>query len=153
MSPDPRTLAATYFEAWKSQDFATLRSILADTATFRGPLGSADDAEQCVAGLRGMAEILDDIVIKKVFVDGGDVLTWFDLHTTIAPPAPTANWMQVDNGQITRIRVTFDARALAPPTAPVTPASRPAHPLPRYADRGGRGGGPSPKDPRAGRRR
>jgi ketosteroid isomerase-like protein len=111
-STDTRIVATTYFRAWKERDFATLRSILADDVTFRGPLGTADDAESCVNGLQGMAQILDDIVVQHVFVDGPDVLTWFDLHTTVAPPAPTANWSQVENGKITRIRVTFDPRAL-----------------------------------------
>ncbi|MDQ2727629.1 MAG: nuclear transport factor 2 family protein [Actinomycetota bacterium] len=115
---DPRTLAATYFHAWKDHDFDTLRSVLADDATFRGPLGRADDAETCIAGLKGMSKIVTDIVIHKVFVDGPDVLTWFNLHTSIAPPAPTANWSHVEGGRITAIRVTFDARPLAPPPAP-----------------------------------
>jgi hypothetical protein len=48
----------------------------------------------------------------KRFTDGPDVLTWFALHTTVAPPAPTANWMHVQDGWITAIRVTFDPRAL-----------------------------------------
>lgn len=115
---DPRTLAATYFRSWKEKDFSTLRSVLADDATFRGPLGSADDAESCMQGLRGMSQIVTDIDIHKVFVDGPDVLTWFDLHTTVAPPSPTANWSHVEHGKITRIRVTFDARPLAPPGNP-----------------------------------
>ncbi|HZA16652.1 MAG TPA: hypothetical protein VE645_07120 [Pseudonocardiaceae bacterium] len=54
-----------------------------------------------------------DIVIQHMFVNGADVLTWFDLHTTITPPCPTANWSHIENGKITTIRVTFDARALA----------------------------------------
>jgi hypothetical protein len=114
MTEDPRTLAATYFRSWKEKDFVALRSVLADDATFRGPLGSADDADTCVAGMKGMAQFITDIVIHKTFVDGADVLTWFDLHTSIAPPSPTANWSHVENGKITTIRVTFDARALAP---------------------------------------
>lgn len=109
---EPRTVAETYFRAWKERDFPTLRAILADDATFRGPLGTADDADSCVKGLQGMAQILDDIVVQHVFVDGQDVLTWFDLHTTVAPPAPTANWQHIEDGKITRIRVTFDPRAL-----------------------------------------
>jgi hypothetical protein len=113
MTTDPRTLAATYFKAWKAKDFPSLRSVLADTATFRGPLGSADDAETCMQGLQGMAQIITDIVIHKTFVDGDDVLTWFDLHTSIAPPCPTANWSHVEKGKIAAIRVTFDARELA----------------------------------------
>jgi SnoaL-like domain len=115
MNIDPRTVAATYFSAWKDKDFATLRSILADEVTFRGPLASLDDADACVEGLQGMSQIMTDIVIHKTFVDGLDVLTWFDLQTTVAPPAPTANWSHVEEGKITAIRVTFDARALAPP--------------------------------------
>ena len=46
-----------------------------------------------------------------MFVDGPDVLTWFDLHITVAP-RPTANWLPTEDGKITRIRVTFDPRAV-----------------------------------------
>jgi hypothetical protein len=31
----------------------------------------------------------------------------------VAPPCPTANWSHVENGKITAIQVTFDARDLA----------------------------------------
>lgn len=113
---NPATLATTYFRAWKDRDFATLRSILADDATFRGPLGSADDGDTCVLGLRGMAEIMTDIVIHKRVVEGQDVITWFDLHTSVAPPSPTANWSRIEDGKIKEIHVTFDARALAAAT-------------------------------------
>ena len=62
-----------------------------------------------------MSEIMTDVVIHKMWVDGHDVLTWFDLHTVVARPSPTANWSHVENGRITDIKVTFDARPLAPP--------------------------------------
>jgi hypothetical protein len=105
-------VAATYFDAWKAGDFTRLRSILADDATFDGPLGHADNAEECIAGLRRMSEIVTDIVIRKTFIDGPDVLTWFDLHTARTGPLPTVNWRHVDDGKITFIRVTFDPRPL-----------------------------------------
>ena len=110
MAEDPAAVAATYFDAWQARDFDRLRSVLADDATFRGPLGSADDADSCLAGLRGMAQGMDDLVVLRRFVDGPDVLTWFDLHMTGAEPMPTANWSHVEDGKITRIRVTFDPR-------------------------------------------
>lgn len=112
---EPGEVAAIYFAAWKAKDWDTLRSVLADDVSFRGPLASLDDAEACLQGLQAMSQIMTDVVIHKVFVDGPDVLTWFDLPTSVAPPAPTANWSRVQDGRITRIRVTFDARALAPP--------------------------------------
>ena len=67
-----------YFEAWKAGDFARVHSILADDVTFDGPLGHASNADECVAGLRRMSQIVTDIVIRKTFVDGPDALTWFD---------------------------------------------------------------------------
>jgi SnoaL-like domain len=116
MADDPGALAASYFRAWQDRDFDALRSVLADDVTFRGPLGTADNADECIAGLRGMSQIMTDIVVRKRFVDGQDVLTWFDLHTTVAPPAPTANWSHVEDGKIKTIQAVFDARPLAPPS-------------------------------------
>jgi ketosteroid isomerase-like protein len=109
----PAELAETYFRSWVDGDWDALRAVLADDATFRGPLGTADGADACLAGLRGMREhLLTDVVVRHRFVDGDDVLTWFDLHTSVAPPAPTANWMSVAGGRIAAIRVTFDPRAV-----------------------------------------
>jgi hypothetical protein len=82
-------VAASYFDAWKRGDFTRLRAILADDVTFDGPLGHAGNAEECIAGLKRMSEIVTDIVIRKTFVDGPDVLTWFELHTARTDPLPT----------------------------------------------------------------
>jgi SnoaL-like domain len=112
MSTDPGTVSETYFAAWKARDFDTLRSIIGDRATFRGPLGRADSGAECVAGLQGMSRMMTDVVVLKRWVDGPDVITWFDLHTRDAPPVPTVNWQHVEDGKITRIRVTFDPRPL-----------------------------------------
>ncbi len=112
MTADPASVGATYFEAWKNGDWATLRRILADDVTFVGPLGTADSAEACIAGLQHMSERVIDIVVRKTFVDGDDVLTWFELHTARTPPLPTVNWRHVEDGKIRWIRVTFDPRPL-----------------------------------------
>jgi hypothetical protein len=112
MTTDAGRLAAAYFDAWKHKEFDALRALLADGATFEGPLGTASNGDECVAGLRGVSQILTDIVVHKRFVDGPDVLTWFDLHTTVAPPAPTANWSHIEDGKIVAIRVAFDPREL-----------------------------------------
>ena len=105
-------LAATSFDAWQANDFPRLRSVLADDVTFVGPLAQLDNADACVKGLEGMAKMMTDLVIEKRFVDGPDVITWFELHTAAAPPVTVANWIHAENGKITRIRVTFDPRPL-----------------------------------------
>jgi ketosteroid isomerase-like protein len=113
MSTDPRTLARTYFEAWRTKDFDRLRSVLADDVTFRGPLGTADGIDECLQGLRGMAQMMTGLEIKVMAVDGDDVITWFDLSTEAVGGIPTANWSHVQDGKIAAIRAAFDARELA----------------------------------------
>lgn len=108
------TIAQAYFDAWKAHDFATLRSLLADDVEFVGPLAHLHNADDCLKGMQGMADMITDIVAHKVFVDGPDVLTWFDLHTAETEPLPTANWSHIEDGKITRIRVAFDPRPLFP---------------------------------------
>lgn len=96
-------LAETYFTAWTAGDFDTLRSILADDCTFARPLAVIDNADDCVAGLQGMSEIVTDIVVATRLAADHDVIIWFDLHTSIAPPTPTAKWSRVEDDRIMRI--------------------------------------------------
>jgi hypothetical protein len=110
---DAAAAAATYFEAWQARDFARLRSVLADDVDFAGPLGKVKGAEGCQKGIEGMSKIMTSIEVRKVFENGSDVLTWFDLATSVADTVPVANWMHVEDGKITRIRVAFDARGIA----------------------------------------
>jgi hypothetical protein len=115
MTDDAAKAATTYFDAWRANDFDTLASVLADDANFVGPLGRADNADECRKGIEGLSQITTDIVVQKMVSDGSDVLTWFDLHTSIAPPIPVVNWSHVENGRISRIRATFDPRPLTSP--------------------------------------
>lgn len=118
MTATAADIAATYFHAWIAKDFQTLRSILADEVTFDGPLAKLRGAQDVAAGLERLAQITSDITIRKRFVDGQDVLTWFDLHTTIAPPVAVANWSRVEEGKVTRIAVAFDPREIIAGSAP-----------------------------------
>jgi ketosteroid isomerase-like protein len=111
----PTELAAQYFENWRARDFAALRQLLADDVSFRGPLATLAGGHACIEGLRRMASIMTGVVVERVFADGDDVLTWFELHTSVAPPVPVANWMHVEAGRIASIRVAFDARGFGPP--------------------------------------
>ncbi|MDH6706470.1 ketosteroid isomerase-like protein [Kitasatospora sp. MAA19] len=107
-----REIAETYFKAWEAGDFETMRGLLAEDVDFVGAMGTASGVEEALAGLKGLGQVLERIEVKVRVAEGDDVITWFDLCTSIAPPAPTANWMHVENGKIARIRVTFDPRGL-----------------------------------------
>jgi hypothetical protein len=106
-----RDIAAAYFADWAAKDYDALRDLLDDAVSFRGPLGSADGAEACVRGLRGLAEGVGLPEVRVIATDGDDAVTWFELRTTDGA-IPVANWSHVDNGRITRIRVAFDPRPL-----------------------------------------
>ena len=105
--------AATYFDAWLAGDFDRLRSVLADDVDFAGPLGQARGPDECLRGLQGLAKIITGLEIRKVFTAGSDVLTWYEMATTVADPVPVANWMHAEDGKITRLRAAFDPRGLA----------------------------------------
>jgi SnoaL-like domain len=108
-----RVAVTTYFDAWRTRDFDRLRSVHAPDVEFVGVMGTANGIDDCVAGLRGMAEsLMTDLVLHARVVEGPDAMTWFDLLTETTPPIPTVNWSHAEDGYITRIRVTFDPRPL-----------------------------------------
>lgn len=116
MTDTASSMADRYFQAWRAKDLDAYRALLADDADFTGPMGHADGADACVEGMRGLASITTDVVVQQMQGDDTDVLTWFELHTADAPPVPVTNWTHVEDGKITRIRVTFDPRPLLPPS-------------------------------------
>jgi len=112
MADDPAAVAQQYFDAWRSQDPAALRSILTDDVTFVGPMGRAGNAEEYVQSLMHLAGVTKEIVVHETFVDGDDVVSWFDVHTTEGVLSPVANWSRLREGKIAQVRVTFDPRPL-----------------------------------------
>lgn len=54
----------------------------------------------------------EQVDVVRRWVDGADVLTWFELRTASAGPLAIVNWSRVEAGRIARIRVTFDPRPL-----------------------------------------
>jgi ketosteroid isomerase-like protein len=112
VSTEARVLAATYFEAWRAADVGRLRSILADDVSFRGPLAQVDGADEYADSIRGLFQATEKVVVRKVWADGDDVLTWFDLHMPGAPATAVAQWCHVQDGKVKRVDVTFDPRGI-----------------------------------------
>lgn len=106
-------MVASYFDAWRTKDLDAYQAVLHDDVDFDGPMATLHGAVECRRGFEGLAGITTDLVIEHVFVDGPDVATWFELHTSVTDePIPVVNWSHVEDGKITRIRVTFDPRPL-----------------------------------------
>lgn len=105
-------LVSQYFEAWRLGDIDRVRPLLADDVDFVGALGTARGAQEALAGLRGMFAMTKSVEVVHRWVDGADVITWFEMTTADAGPLPIVNWSHVTAGRIDRIRVTFDPRLL-----------------------------------------
>jgi ketosteroid isomerase-like protein len=112
MPSTAKTIALTYFDAWDTRDFDRLRTIFADDVTFTGPMATVEGADACLQGLEGLRGMLERIEVLHVFEDGDDVVTWLHLHKAGTDPMPVANWSHVEDGKVTRVRVTFDPRPL-----------------------------------------
>jgi hypothetical protein len=108
----PKETMRRYFETWNAHDFDAFEAQLADDMTFAGPLGTANGPAECRRGIEGLAKLMDRAQVLTMVADGPDVITWFELHTPEADPVPVANWAQVHDGKIGRVRVTFDPRPL-----------------------------------------
>ncbi|MET7336987.1 nuclear transport factor 2 family protein [Nonomuraea sp. NPDC005650] len=102
-------VADAYFDAWQANEPSRLDDVLAPDVRVNGPLGRIDGAAQYRASLGRIFAITGKLVLLKRWVDGDDVMTWFDLHPRdAAEPFPVASWLHIENGRITRVRVTFD---------------------------------------------
>ena len=109
---EPESLADVYFEAWALHDAEQLRSALADNVTFDGPLASVRGAEDYVSSIAGLFQATRSVAIEKRWVDGPDVLTWFQLTVGDAQPTSVASWIHTANGRIAAVRVVFDPRGM-----------------------------------------
>ena len=108
----PTETMTAYFDGWRRHDAESLRDVLADDVVFDGPLGHVEGVDDNVAALHGLLGIVTDVDVQHVFVDGPDVCTVYDLHTTQAAPVLTVNWAHVVDGRATTIRAIFDPRPL-----------------------------------------
>jgi SnoaL-like domain len=117
VAANPQSVVESYFNAWKTNDFATMRSLLHDRLDFAGPIDRFDNADAFQQAIQGLSQMKDSLVIQKTWVDGPDVIVWYDLHTKVAPPAPVAEWHHVEQGKVTAVRAVFDARPFSPPGA------------------------------------
>ena len=114
---DTRQIVDRYYAAWASKDLTAVRSLLHDDLSFHGPLDTFDNADDYLASIQQLFAIVQGVEPRKVFVDGQDACTIYDLITaTPAGTAPVAEWVTVKGDKIAAIRVFFDARPFSPPS-------------------------------------
>jgi ketosteroid isomerase-like protein len=109
-----RDVVQRYHEAFWRGDVQEARSLLADDLHFKGPIDEFHSADDYLASLGKLAQIVVGTDVQKVLADDEDVVTIYDLHTsTQAGTSPIAEWARVRDGKIVEMRVYFDARPFA----------------------------------------
>ncbi len=112
-----KTVVDGYRRAWEAKDFGTARTYLADRLDFVGPIDTFDNADDYIKAIKGLSRIVTGTETKREFFDGDDIPVFYDLLTVVAGAAPIAEWYRVEDDKISMIRVLFDPRPFAPPTA------------------------------------
>src|SRR5437763_9805242 len=102
-----------YTRAIGAGDMPTARSLMADDMHCTGPIDTFQNRDDFLASLGKLAQIVTGMDVHRVVADGDDVVTIYDLKTTVAGLSPVAEWATVKDGKIVEIRVFFDARPFA----------------------------------------
>jgi len=104
---------SAYFDARKANHIERVQPLLHTEVDFVGALGKTHGvANLPLRGLSGRFAMTRQVDVIHRWVDGPDVLTWFELRTATAGPMAIVNWSHVEDGRLTRIRVTFDPRPM-----------------------------------------
>ena len=107
-------IVARYQEALGARDFNKARELLADDLRFHGPFEEFDGADDYVATIRGLWNIVGSVNVRHVSSDGDEVVVLYDMVTTT--PAGTqliGEWYGVEGGRIAWIRALFDSAPFA----------------------------------------
>ena len=86
-----------------------------DDLLFLGLFQTYHNAEECIAALTKLLQVVVRLDVKKIIAEGNDVAVFFELETK-APAAATtlvAEWHQIKNGKISHVESAFDGRPFA----------------------------------------
>jgi hypothetical protein len=108
-----RQLVETYHQAWTSGDFAAARRCLADDLDFKGSIQTFHKADDFVGDLKRFHGMLRGVKLLKSYFDQDGAALLYDCDT-VAPAGVirTAEFFSISNGQISEIRLVFDASEL-----------------------------------------
>ena len=105
-------LVERYLEALAARDFATARSLLADSGfDYLSPIARFDDDDQFADSREGVGAILHDIRIAHRFVDGNVVCHVLDVTVSITDyrTRRVVQIARVKEAKIAGLEVIFDA--------------------------------------------
>jgi len=104
-----------FYAAVIKKDIVTARSYLDDDLLFLGLFETYHNAEEYIAALTKLLQVVVRLDVKKIIAEENDAAVFFELETT-APAAATtlvAEWHRIKNGKISHVESAFDGRPFA----------------------------------------
>ena len=113
--PNAGDILKKFYAAVAAKNIATARTYLNDDLLFLGLFETYHNAEEYLAALTKLLQVVVRLDVKKIIAQGNDVAVFFELETK-APAAATtlvAEWHQIKNGRISHVESAFDGRPFA----------------------------------------
>ncbi len=113
--PNAGEIVKKFYAAVVKKDIAAARSHLNDDLLFLGLFETYRNAEEYIAALTKLLQVVVRLDVKKIIAEGNDAAVFFELETK-APAAATtlvAEWHQIKNGKISHVESAFDGRPFA----------------------------------------
>src|SRR5918997_6622397 len=117
---------ALYYDAWQNKSGDLSEVPLADDFRFTGPVASFDSAEGYRAMAREAGQAVTGFEVRRQFVDGDVVCSIIDCEMAIPGVGrmTSAELLEVEDGQIVRGELIYDAEELRRAMAAANAASQ-----------------------------
>jgi hypothetical protein len=104
-----------FYAAVIKKDMTAARSYLNDDLLFLGLFETYHTAEEYIAALTKLMQVVVRLDVKKIIAEENDAAVFFELVTKAPAEATTlvAEWHQVKNGKISHVESAFDGRPFA----------------------------------------
>jgi len=101
-----------FYTAVVKKDIAAARGYLNDDLMFLGLFETYRNAEEYIAALTKLLQVVVRLTVKKIIAEENDAAVFFELETKAPVEATTlvAEWHQIRNGKISRVESAFDGR-------------------------------------------
>lgn len=114
-TPAPADVVTRFRAALAKGDRDGARALLADDLHFKGPFDEFHRADDYLAAIMKLAQIVKGTENVMSFVAGDEVAVFYDMVTnTPAGTAAIAERYRVSGGKVVALRAIFDARPFAP---------------------------------------
>ena len=101
-----------YTDAFHSGDMETAASLLSEDFQFHGPLMQAESRADFFEKMAGF-NLVAESVVHRMIEHGTTVARVFDfvISEPVSTTVPMAEWMEVENGRITKAWLYYDSAA------------------------------------------